>query len=208
VFVGGELGIIDADTLVRRIRVSSTLTNTQVIATVPRSRMAETQARGAYDGVISCSFVPEAFLEQFERLTVCTGTPAQALERVYPRFRMGLIAATEQVFGMTLSAQIELVGEPGQTTDETLTTTLLLMAPAERTTAEVTLRLQTAAADARRSTSADLAQGRRTDTTSDAANDEPHVPARRWPWGIGWLLDRLWGHRSEPAGADRVNGFS
>ena len=50
VFVGGELGIIDADAVVQKIRATTALTGTRVIATVPRSRIAETQARGAYDG--------------------------------------------------------------------------------------------------------------------------------------------------------------
>ncbi len=296
VFVGGELGIIDADTLVRRIRVTNALTDTRVIATVPRSRMAETQARGAYDGVIACSFVPEVFLEQFERLTVLAGTPAQALERVYPRFRMGLITATEQVFGMALSAQVELVAEPVNTTNETLATTLLLTAPAQRMTVVVTLQLPIDTADAltrrmrgceesetltdedRAMTLAELLNmivgrvqnslaergvptemglpetGQRqapvatdatgaaltfetddglrfdlivvarrpmstdasrhpsdwADTIYDAADPErPWGRARRWPWGLGWLLDRFWGpahpkgHRTEPGSDTR-----
>lgn len=147
VFVGGELGIIDAETLVQKVRGLSALAKTRVIATVPRSRIAETQGRGLYDGVIACSFVREVFLDQFERLTVLTGPPVQALERVYPRFRKGLITATEQVFEMTLGAHLELVPEPAATAGETMTATMLLTPPERHTTVEVTLQLQTDTAD-------------------------------------------------------------
>ena len=249
--------------------------------------------------MITRSFVPEVFLDQFERLTVLTGPPVQALERVYPRFRRGLIAATEQVFGMALSAQVELVEEPGRTAGETLTTTMSLTAPARRMTAEVTLQLQTDAADAlarwmggdaegetfteedravtlgelpnmivgrvqntlaehgvpteiglprtgrhrapvaidntgaaltfetdsglrfdlivvaRRPMSTDGVRRRSfdwADTSYDAAGDgRPQVPDRRWPWGLGWLLDRFWGpahpkRRSRRAVPDPVGG--
>ena len=148
VFVGGELGIMDADTLVRKIHATSGLSGTRVIATVQRSRVAETRARGVYDGVINRSFVPEVFLDQFERLTVMTGQPVQALEQAYPRFRIGLITATEQVFSMALAAQVELVADPENTAGETTTVTMLLTAPARQMTVEVTLQLQTDAADA------------------------------------------------------------
>ena len=148
VFVGGELGIIDADSLVRKIRATSASHATRVIATVPRSGMADAQARGVYDGVIARSFVTEVFLDQLERLAVFTGTPAHALERMYPRFRMSLITATEQVFGMALSAHVELVAEPEPPPGETLGATLLLTAPAQRMTAVVRLQLQANAADA------------------------------------------------------------
>ncbi len=148
VFVGGELGIIDAETLVQKMRGMSALSTTRVIATVPRSRIAETKARGVYDGVIACSFVRDVFLDQFERLTVLTGRPAQALERIYPRFRMGLIAATEQVCDMTLTADVEVDPEPAPLTGETLAATMLLTPPEHQMTAEVTLQLQPDTADA------------------------------------------------------------
>ena len=148
VFVGGELGIIDADTLVRKIRATSALSNTLVIATVPRSRIADTQETGVYDGVIARSFVPDVFQDQFERLTAPTGPPVQSLDKLHPRFKLGLLTATEQVFGMALSAQVELIPEPENAAGETLATTMLLTAPERQMTVEVTLQLQLDAADA------------------------------------------------------------
>ncbi len=173
VFVGGELGIIDAETLVQKVRGMSALSTTRVIATVPRSRIAETKARGAYDGVIACSFVRDVFLDQFERLTVLTGRPAQALERIFPRFRMGLIAATEKVCDITLTANVEVDPELAQVTGETLAATMLLTPPEHQMTVEVTLQLQPDVADAVTRRMGDYAENRpftdedRTETLSE-----------------------------------------
>ena len=70
VLVGGDLGIINAATLVLKIRATSALTNTRVIAIVPTSRVADTQQSGLYHSVIARSSVPDVFRGQFERLTV------------------------------------------------------------------------------------------------------------------------------------------
>ena len=70
VFVGEELGIITADTLVRKIRATSALANTRVIATAQTSRVDDTRQSGLYHSVIARSFVPDLFQEEFERLRV------------------------------------------------------------------------------------------------------------------------------------------
>ena len=147
VFVGGNLGIIDADNLVGRIRATTGLSQTRVIATVPRRLVADTTARGIYHGVVARSFVLEIFQDQFERLTGSSGPPVRSLEKLHPRFRMGLTSATAQVFGMALSTEIELAQEPVTTAGEILYATMQLIARDRQMTVEVTLQLQPAAAE-------------------------------------------------------------
>ena len=147
VFIGGELGIIDAETLTSKIRAASTLSQTRIIATVPRSRIAEIQARGLYDGVIARSFLPEVFRDQFERLTASTGPPVEALEKLHPRFRTSLLTATERVFGMAVSTQIEIVPQPEGPAGDVLAATISLNAPERELSVEITLRVRVDTAD-------------------------------------------------------------
>ena len=148
VFAGGDLGIIDCDQLARKIRATSSLSGTRVIAIVARSLVADVQASGLYAGVIARSFVPEILRDQFERLIASSAAPVEALERLHPRFRMSLITATEQVFGMALSAQVELIPEPEPAAGDRLVATIRLTAAEQKMAVDVTLRLQDDVADA------------------------------------------------------------
>ena len=131
VFVGGDLGIVDAPTLARKIRSITALAETRVVASVPRGQLGSAQADGVYDAVIARSFVSEIFEDQFERLTVRPDQLATALERVHPRFRQGLVTAIEQVFGMALATEIKALDSATapETGDEMLASTIDLVLP-------------------------------------------------------------------------------
>jgi CheY-like chemotaxis protein len=68
VFVGGDLGIINAATLARKIRNIGDLADTRVVATVSRTELSEARAAGVYDTVVARSFVPDIFEDEFAQL--------------------------------------------------------------------------------------------------------------------------------------------
>ena len=147
VFAGGDLGIVDAPALARKIRGISAMATARVVASVPRSQLASARDARVYDAVIARSFVPVIFADQFERLTTRPDQEATPLERVHPQFRQGLVTAIEQVFGMALATEVEaLDAGAAPEADEVVVTTLELALPHQALTLAFELLIRTAEA--------------------------------------------------------------
>jgi CheY-like chemotaxis protein len=148
VFVGGDLGIVDAPTLARKIRRVDALAETRVVASVPRNQLDAARADGVYDAVIARSFVAEIFQDQFERLTMRPDQLASTLEHVHPRFKQGLVTAIEHVFGMALATEVAALdsASPPHAADEVLATKLDLTLQHQRLTLGFELLVRTAEA--------------------------------------------------------------
>ena len=121
VFVGGELGIIDADTLVQKIRAAKALSRARVIATVPESRIAETEAHDVYDLVIARAFEEKLFADQFARLAESTPPPVHPLDDAVSRRPADTDAADRRSSDVTDTADtgvgVEVPGAAGASPD-------------------------------------------------------------------------------------------
>lgn len=111
VFIGSNLGVLNEALLVKKIRSTPSLRDTYLIAIVDKEEDA-TRRMAGYDGRVTRTFVPEAFLKQFETLSTSGAGPLRDLLAIHPGLRVTLISAAEQVFGMMLSTEVILRDAP------------------------------------------------------------------------------------------------
>lgn len=107
VFVGADLGVLNGELLVRKIRSTPALRDTYLVAVVAREDEESARAWG-YDGRIVRTMVPEAFVRQFERLQSRPSGALAELHSLYPGLRDTLAINAEQVFGMMLGTEVTL----------------------------------------------------------------------------------------------------
>jgi two-component system chemotaxis response regulator CheY len=81
---------------------------TRLIAVLPRNESKSAQLTDVIDGVIDRTYVPELFLAQLQRLIGEAETPFRKLLLLQPSLQRDTVAATEQVFGMMVSSEVEL----------------------------------------------------------------------------------------------------
>lgn len=112
VFVGGDLGVLTSDMLVRKLRELPALDDTRVFQVVARpAGSAIVQASPAYDGTLVRTYVPDKLLEQVRRLlAVAPGVnDGSGLLRV---LKKQLATAVEQAFGMMLGTDAAWEEQP------------------------------------------------------------------------------------------------
>jgi CheY-like chemotaxis protein len=114
VLIGPSTGVLGGSQLVDKIRGLPLAKAPVCVGAFPRSQVDEVRRAGAYDAVLARTFIPETLLEQFARLTQPLG-PLREFLRDKPQFRLEIITATAQVFGMMLSCEVEPVA--GETPD-------------------------------------------------------------------------------------------
>ncbi len=106
--IGPSTGVLSGALLVKKVRSLALAPPPLLVGAYPRSHVDEVRQAGVYDAVLARTFVPETFLEQFERLA----RPAGALQeflRGNPQFRVEIITATAQAFGLMLGTEVEPV---------------------------------------------------------------------------------------------------
>jgi hypothetical protein len=105
IFIGNDTGLMGPEMLAKKLRTLRGLASVPLVAIVPTSAVEQTKASGAYDSVMTRTFVPEAFEKQFRELTN-SGTPYKGLCQEYPHFPDHVSSATEQAFGMVGNCEI------------------------------------------------------------------------------------------------------
>ncbi len=111
ILVGGAIGTMSQATFARRIRQMDQLSETRLIAVVSKGDMKATVDSGLFDRVAVRSFVPETFLRQFENFLKAPGVLAKVSAAI-PGFRSQTISAVEQVFGMMLGTEVNILTTP------------------------------------------------------------------------------------------------
>jgi len=109
VLVGRGLTLLGSDALARKLRATAKHPM-GVLAVAAKTELPALQASGLYDGCLTRTFVADAFEQQLEGLGFAASPLARLIERV-PGLRTTVISATEQVFGMMVKMDVELVGE-------------------------------------------------------------------------------------------------
>ncbi len=111
ILVGSKTGTMSQESFARRIRQLDTMAETQLVAVMTKSRVEEARALGLFDWIAVRSFVPETFLLQFEQTLRPPGVLAKVAVAM-PGFRSQAISAVEQVFGMMLGTEVNILETP------------------------------------------------------------------------------------------------
>ncbi len=114
IFLGRATGTMGQEAFARRIRQLDTMADTKLVAVVTKQKADEIRALGLFDLVVVKSFVPETFLLQFEQSLRPPGVLAKVAVAM-PGFRSQTISAVEQVFGMMLGTEVNILESPPAT---------------------------------------------------------------------------------------------
>jgi CheY-like chemotaxis protein len=111
ILVGSTIGTMSQASFARRIRQIENLNDIRLIAVVAKPQFQEASDLGLFDRVAVKSFVPETFLLQFEQILRTPGVLAK-IAVAMPGFRSQTISAVEQVFGMMLGTEVNILPVP------------------------------------------------------------------------------------------------
>lgn len=117
IFIGNDTGLMGPEMLAKKLRTLRGLASVPLVAVVPASAVEQAKSSGAYDSVMTRTFVPEAFEKQFRELTN-SSTPYKGLCQEYPHFPHHVSSATEQAFGMVGNCEIAPTANGWTTTGE------------------------------------------------------------------------------------------
>ena len=114
ILVGTAIGTMSQAAFARRLRQMERLSATRLVAVVPKGLVKTTTEAGLFDRVAVRSFVPETFLKQFEHFLRPAGVLAKVAAAI-PGFRSQTISSVEQVFGMMLGTEVNILPAPPPT---------------------------------------------------------------------------------------------
>lgn len=98
VFVGADLGVLGASTLIRKIQEDRATHPTRFVGIVDGTEAPDVQGV-AFDDILTRVFVPDKLYKALRPLARVPG-PLTALEKLAPHFRSCLTSAVTQVMGM------------------------------------------------------------------------------------------------------------
>jgi CheY-like chemotaxis protein/CheY-specific phosphatase CheX len=107
VLVGHNVGLPPVDMFVAKLRGLPHLGGARLLGCVRRGEAAAAHQRRLFDAVLEASCIPDVFLADVERAVTGTQTPLERMLLVRPTLARDLVCATEQVFGMMLSCEVE-----------------------------------------------------------------------------------------------------
>jgi CheY-like chemotaxis protein len=111
--IGQDLGVLRSEVLVMEMRAQAKLQTMRIVSVMPRGQTTPELSSVHYDGVMSRTFIPEIFREQFDRQFSPVG-PIDRLLGEHPALHAGMVSAVEQICGMMLNADVtELATHPG-----------------------------------------------------------------------------------------------
>lgn len=110
ILVGTAIGTMSQETFVRRLRQIESLNDTCIIGVVPKAHLQDAMKSDLFDKVVVRSFVPETFMQTFDMVVRPPGVLAKVLAAV-SGFRANAISSVEQVFGMMLGTEVNVLEE-------------------------------------------------------------------------------------------------
>jgi CheY-like chemotaxis protein len=141
IFVGRHLGVLGEDRLLTKLRRLPEFARTRIVALVSKGAAPP---GGRVDGTVARTYLVEPFQADVTRALQASGRTT--LLDAHPALRRHLISATEQVFGMMLTTEVDMQGdaEPPQGVLREARVDF----DVDGRSAALSLRLQTSAADA------------------------------------------------------------
>lgn len=103
--IGQDLGVLRSDVLVMEMRGQSKLQSMRIVGVAPKGRSDLGASSHHYDGIVTRTFVPDLFREQFDRQF----QPAGLIDRLlaeYPWLRASITSAVEQICGMVVGIEV------------------------------------------------------------------------------------------------------
>jgi CheY-like chemotaxis protein/CheY-specific phosphatase CheX len=107
VFAGSKLGTYGRDAMVAKLRSLNGLGRMRIYALIQDGEIPLTT--GLYDGAVVRSFVPEIFLDSLKSALPSGFVPGKRVPVLAEQLKPALVSATEQVFGMMMSAEVAVV---------------------------------------------------------------------------------------------------
>jgi len=111
VFIGTQLGVMNVETMVRKLREAAGDRPVRVVCIVNDAKAKEEADRLGCDDTMVRTMVPSVFTSEFSRFVKPSG-PVAVLQQMLPEFKNAAMHSTDQVFGMMLGAETELLQEP------------------------------------------------------------------------------------------------
>lgn len=108
VLVGLQVGLPPVEMFVRRLRALPGYGATRLVSCGARGEVATERRRAIFDACVELSPVPEVFQAELERVLTGAQTPLTRILLVRPSLAADVMRATEQVFGMMLSCEVEV----------------------------------------------------------------------------------------------------
>jgi two-component system chemotaxis response regulator CheY len=105
VLVGGELGLLGPELLMRKLRAAGELAETRIVAVVSKGR--ETTIPDQADGVLIRTSVADELRAQLSAMSGRGAAAAAGVVAADPSLRSQVAAAAEQVFGMLLHLDVQ-----------------------------------------------------------------------------------------------------
>ncbi len=107
VLVGQDVGLPPLDLFLRKLRAVPSMAGVQVVGCVPRGEVPDERTRRYLDATVEWRMVPDVFLKEFQRAISRSKTALTRLLHTRPSLTRDVVSATEQVFGMMASCEIE-----------------------------------------------------------------------------------------------------
>jgi two-component system chemotaxis response regulator CheY len=107
VLVGQDVGLPPVELFLKKLRGVPSMAAAHVVGCVPRGEPPDERMRRWLDGTLEWRMVPEVFLAEFQRAISRSQTALTRLLHARPSLTRDVVSATEQVFGMMASCEIE-----------------------------------------------------------------------------------------------------
>lgn len=107
VLVGQQVGLPPVEMLVSRLRALPNVAGARMIGCVEKGATIPATQRRLFDAVLVSSAVPDVFLADLEHALTGAPPPLTRLLLVRPTLARDIVAATELVFGMMLSCEVD-----------------------------------------------------------------------------------------------------
>jgi two-component system chemotaxis response regulator CheY len=109
--LGDDTGIMGPHVLARRLKKSPALADMRIVLVAPKEAAGDVIDASAFDAILTRTFVPAEFAQQFEQIVGKVATAPGRTVNVIDDVRENAVSATEQVLGMMASATVALVDE-------------------------------------------------------------------------------------------------
>jgi len=113
VFVGEQIGLPPPALFIPKMRTVPQLAQATVVVCRHNSGSQGSLSPDTVDAVIDWTYVPEVFLAAFERAVTGVDTPLAGMPSFLASLERDAVCATEQLFGLMLSAEVALVPAGG-----------------------------------------------------------------------------------------------
>jgi CheY-like chemotaxis protein len=111
--LGEDTGMLGPHVLARRLRRNPALADMRIVLVAPRESAGDVVDPAAFDAILTRTFVPAEFAEQFQQIAATVTTGRSRDGNAMDDVRRNVVSATEQVLGMMASATVALIDEGG-----------------------------------------------------------------------------------------------